>query len=173
MSIKDQIRKKIEEWQEHAIRGMKNGSVTYHQGKVALCTDLLSFLDSLPEEPSCPKSSDDLEEEVERYIENERYFPDDEKEIVMELARHFAEWGMDHFRDSTKMRKKKWYGWREAVQKLNKMNTGIHWFPNLFNYLYKKGELEGLCIKVGNHREYNIEGIAEKARKGEFNYHPR
>lgn len=44
-----------------------------------------------------------LEEEIDNYIENERYFPDDERPIVMEIARHFAEWGANHLRSVTKM----------------------------------------------------------------------
>jgi len=35
----------------------------------------------------------DLEKEVDAYIENERYFPDDERDIVMEIARKFYELG--------------------------------------------------------------------------------
>ena len=35
----------------------------------------------------------DLEKEVDNYIENIRYFPDDERDIVLELATYFYELG--------------------------------------------------------------------------------
>ena len=34
----------IEKWQEHAIHGMKVGNVSYFQGRVALCVELLENL---------------------------------------------------------------------------------------------------------------------------------
>ena len=34
-----------------------------------------------------------LEKEVDNYIENIRYFPDDERYIVLELAKYFYELG--------------------------------------------------------------------------------
>jgi len=34
----------LQKWEDHAIRGMKIGSAAYHQGKVALITDLKDWM---------------------------------------------------------------------------------------------------------------------------------
>ena len=73
--------------------------------------ELLSFLDTLSEEPS--KS---LQEEIETWIPAHINVKTDEillanpteladacKEWGKRIARHFAEWGAEHLRDSTKM----------------------------------------------------------------------
>lgn len=66
------------------------------------------FLDNLSEEPD-----NNLEEEVKNYFQG--YWPGTETAeqcntdlhftppAIMRLARHFAEWGAEHLRDSTKM----------------------------------------------------------------------
>ena len=66
--------------------------------------DILSFLDTL-EEPV----SEDLEEELERRYEQAKWgYVDGFGETVMDkeqftrIARHFAQWGAEHYRDSTK-----------------------------------------------------------------------
>lgn len=41
---REQMRVLIEKWQEHAIHGMKVGNVSYFQGRVALCVELLENL---------------------------------------------------------------------------------------------------------------------------------
>lgn len=66
--------------------------------------DILSFLDTL-EEPSCPKESDDLKKEVQHYYsDNFDYITSDQPtlSILTNIARHFAQWGAEHLRDSTK-----------------------------------------------------------------------
>lgn len=34
----------LDQWEEHAIRGMRNGATAYHQGKIALITDLRDWI---------------------------------------------------------------------------------------------------------------------------------
>lgn len=64
----------------------------------------------------------------------------------------------------------RWLGWRKAAKKLNEANCGIFFFGNLFTYLRNKGELKGLCRKVGRKWEYDTDGIIEKAHAHGFNY---
>ena len=70
-----------------------------------------------------------------------------------------------------------WLCARLAAKRLNKMNLGIHFFSNLFPYLRKRGQLEGLCElgKRGKHPVwlYDTEGIADLVKKGELKYNPR
>ena len=77
--------------------GMKYKGPKYYkaQGKESAYDALLNILDSLPDEPV----NEDLEEAVDNYIENVRYFPDDEREIVMELAKYFYELGRKDMKD--------------------------------------------------------------------------
>lgn len=41
---REEFRAILNSWQEHATRGMRKGSVAYHQGKIALIIDLLEWL---------------------------------------------------------------------------------------------------------------------------------
>ena len=34
----------LDKWEEHAIRGMRNGATAYHQGKIALIEDLRDWI---------------------------------------------------------------------------------------------------------------------------------
>ena len=36
--------KVLDQWEAHAIRGMRNGATAYHQGKIALITDLMDWI---------------------------------------------------------------------------------------------------------------------------------
>lgn len=60
--------------------------------------NLLAFIDSLPEEPSCPILSDDLDKlmkEVQKYYsDNFDYITSDQPtlSILTNIARHFTEW---------------------------------------------------------------------------------
>lgn len=54
---------------------------------LSVCNDLLSFIDSMQEEPV----NEDLEEEWKRYITSEEYLKDIPGGLP--VARHFAEWG--------------------------------------------------------------------------------
>ena len=61
--------------------------------------DLLSFIDTLSEEPD--KS---LEEEYKDYVENDPVYSKLVNRIAgLSVARHFAQWGAEHLRDTTKM----------------------------------------------------------------------
>jgi len=63
----------------------------WYQGHWKMCSKLLSFIDSLPEE----KPSENLEEEVKRYYsDNFTYISSDQPtlSILTNVARHFAEW---------------------------------------------------------------------------------
>ena len=44
---KDAILEYLDKWMDHAVRGMQKGATAYHQGKVALITDLRDWLYSL------------------------------------------------------------------------------------------------------------------------------
>ena len=121
MDIKQQIRREI----ERLIDDLGEQIDVYLE-------DLLAFVDSLPEE----KPSEDLEREVELYIETERYFPDDEKPIVMEIARHFAEWQKAKMKEQIDKKvefyKKSWYeegkiaGKYEGLKDDEKYQQGLH-----------------------------------------------
>lgn len=50
--------------------------------------DILQFIDSLPEEPT----SEDLEEEVDRYYSDWQFDDDTVYEDMRNICRHFAEW---------------------------------------------------------------------------------
>lgn len=62
----EKIKREIEKWQEHAIRGMKKGSTAYHQGKLALCIDLLDFINSLPDADRPILTAEDVREVFNR-----------------------------------------------------------------------------------------------------------
>ena len=64
--------------------------------------DFEEIIDSLQQE----QPEMDLEEEVKRYYsDNFAYISSDQPtlSILTNIARHFAEWGAEHLRDSTKM----------------------------------------------------------------------
>lgn len=92
--IIDEIRAEIER------RFLEYNHDSNHHIQAAECASILDFLDTLEEEPN-----KDLEEEINRYLE-----PIHAADIQFEpftqmtkCARHFAKWGADHLRDSTKM----------------------------------------------------------------------
>lgn len=41
---KDAILEYLDKWMDHAVRGMQKGATAYHQGKVALITDMRDWL---------------------------------------------------------------------------------------------------------------------------------
>lgn len=66
-------------------------------GKVILeLKELLSFLSTLESEKPM-----NLEEEINRYLHEE--CSDDDEPGIHEIAEHFAQWGAEHFRNTTKM----------------------------------------------------------------------
>ena len=80
-------------------------------GAYDTCFQLSNFIDSLPEEPA----SEDLEEEIDNYIKDNffgsgsmGFFSNRTKQElnsidVANIARHFAEWGRNHFEDKSEM----------------------------------------------------------------------
>lgn len=46
LNVLDKARflKVLDQWEEHAIRGMRNGATAYHQGKITLITDLRDWI---------------------------------------------------------------------------------------------------------------------------------
>ena len=38
------LREELDKWDRHAIRGMETGATAYHQGKIALITDLRDWI---------------------------------------------------------------------------------------------------------------------------------
>ena len=90
MIDKEKIKEEIEKYaKEEALKS--NGS-EFYGGRVSMCTKILSFIDSLPEEPV----SEDLEEDSsfekllqEIYI---KYNKQISIEKLLDIASHFAEW---------------------------------------------------------------------------------
>lgn len=46
-----EIQDRLLTWMDHSIRGQRKGNPVYFQGKIALITDMLDFINSLPEQP--------------------------------------------------------------------------------------------------------------------------
>lgn len=95
MTDKEKIRAEIERIQETHERNldkpMERGRIGYAHGCVDCCDRLLAFIDSLPEEPSCPKESDDLEEAAETFNRKDAARMWD-GEIVEAAFKSGAEW---------------------------------------------------------------------------------
>lgn len=95
---------KIKEWvKKQKKEELARNSIGVITGKALFvdANELLSFLDTLSEEPD--KS---LEEEIDRFEDwmetyNQSDYPT--SFTTRDIARHFAEWGAEHLRDSTKM----------------------------------------------------------------------
>ena len=78
--------------------------------KVAAYNEVLTFIDSLPAETA--SSEVDLEKEIRNY---DSYLDESGLTVTLDaIARHFAEWGAEHLRDTTKMIPE---GLDEAAQK--------------------------------------------------------
>lgn len=45
--VLDAIRLELAKWQYHAVRGMRSGNTAYHQGRLAMITDLFAFIHEL------------------------------------------------------------------------------------------------------------------------------
>ena len=73
----------------------------FYQGHQKMCAKLLSFLDTLPDEPV--SDCHDLEDEICEYMSNEDNNPFDwDWRDKRDYAIHFAQWGAEHLRDTTK-----------------------------------------------------------------------
>lgn len=85
-SIKEQIRAEIER-QKEINKRLLNGQL--REGCLYAFSQVLSFLDTLPEQPA----SEGLEEELEKmWLE---WCEDVDYLVYASIARHFAEWGMN------------------------------------------------------------------------------
>lgn len=72
--------------------------MNYYHGKVIALEELRCSLDTLSEEPD----KEDLNDEIKKYIEEYGYERGEDRLLIAIVARHFAEWGAEHLRDSTK-----------------------------------------------------------------------
>lgn len=72
-----------------------------YEGMKEAFNDIGDFIDTLPDEPVT--DCHDLEDEIKKFIEEYGYERGEDKLLIAIVARHFAQWGADHFRDTTKM----------------------------------------------------------------------
>lgn len=91
MTDKDKIRAYVKRLQK------PEGYGDYWKGYDSALNDILSFIDSLQEEPV----NEDLDKEIERY-----YADWDEKSRYIQTARHFANWQKQQIVKSAKL-----FGW--------------------------------------------------------------
>lgn len=76
-----------------------NGLKAVYGGIAHELTELIQFIDSPSEEPA----SEDLEEEIKNYFSGWCMRGSRELECFFQTARHFAEWGRNHFEDKSEM----------------------------------------------------------------------
>ena len=88
MTQKELIRQEIERRKKICEGIFERESDTYYQGKAVAYGELLPFIDSLPEE----KPSEDLNDEIKKFIEEYGYERGEDKLLIAIVARHFAEW---------------------------------------------------------------------------------
>lgn len=77
--IRAEIDKRLSFFSEH--------QNAYETGREESYRAILSFIDSMPEDPA----SEDLEKEIDRWSK-EQYYNDSEKDVFTVVARHFANW---------------------------------------------------------------------------------
>ena len=104
MTDKEKIRAEIERLKQYAesskmewIDDGYNQNAFAEDCRISSFDKLLSFIDSLPEEPSCPKESDDLEEAAETFNRKDAarmwdYEDKTEGEIVEAAFKSGADW---------------------------------------------------------------------------------
>lgn len=190
MKTKEQIKAEIERQKKMLpLAGFSTYVASEYVYTEKVLNDLLSFIDSLPDEPSenigqleflrneAIEMIAALEHDISISIYDGKKGHDPEAEKELGQWRSALMW-LEHFREATKkidenLNEARWLGRRKATKKLNEANCGIQFFGNLFTYLRKKGELDGLCRKNGREWEYDTDGIIEKARANKFNYKGR
>lgn len=90
--IKQEIERRINDLKGYVLQ---KGSDQRWVTAIDQLTWIKAFIDSFPEEPGCEVNfttkSEDLEEEIERWIK-EKHFIFTEIDEIIETARHFAEW---------------------------------------------------------------------------------
>lgn len=101
MTDKQKIKAEVERLKEENSIGLSEYEAGFCNGVGETCEQLLSFINSLPEEPA----SEDLEKEIKRYI-NEEVIVTSENVVIskhhefhnfyvenlVDVARHFANW---------------------------------------------------------------------------------
>lgn len=100
--LRKEIEKHIKEVKDAAERFTPN--LGFFDAKLSGIYDVMGIIDSLQQEQQEEPVSDDLEDEMDRYFESMEV---QEHENIFEdtfhrIAKHFAEWGAEHLRDSTK-----------------------------------------------------------------------
>jgi len=94
-NIKEQIRQEIER-QRSFIEGLFiEGDNSFYDGQDDAYNHLLAFIDSLQEE----KPSEDLNDEIKKFIEEYGYERGEDKLLIAIVARHFAEWQKEQMMD--------------------------------------------------------------------------
>lgn len=93
MSIKETILAEIER------RFSEYNRDSNHHIQAAECASILSFIDTLEEEPD----NEDLNEEIKSFVAEYGYESSEILLLIATVARHFAKWGAEHLRDTTKM----------------------------------------------------------------------
>ena len=97
--LRAEIERLKETHERNLDKPMERGRIGYAHGCVDSCDRILSFIDSLEEESSCPKESDYLDKlmkEVQKYYsDNFDYITSDQPtlSILTNIARHFYELG--------------------------------------------------------------------------------
>ena len=109
MSDKELIKQEIERRIENLKFSIENNAFTKElkldlEGNITTLNSLLQFINSIPEEPA----SEDLEEEIKSWIPAHIEGGDEYmRKVAIEwseiVARHFAEWGRNHFEDKSEM----------------------------------------------------------------------
>lgn len=87
MSNIEKLRQKI----ENSIKAFEfNGGIydSYEAGELSAYQEILNIIDSLPEE----KPSEDLNNEIKKFIEEYGYERGEDKLLIAIVARHFANW---------------------------------------------------------------------------------
>ena len=94
-NFKEQIRQEIDkwiyntdEWEVSPGKYNKSESEVYKVGWRCGLGHIREFIDSLPEE----KPSEDLNDEIKKFIEEYGYERGEDKLLIAIVARHFAEW---------------------------------------------------------------------------------
>lgn len=100
MIDKELIKKEI----KRRINLLKNGEADLEvmkrvEGVLLAYNSILEFIDSLPEEPA----SEDLGEELDNFLKDPVFGKLINRNAGLALARHFAEWGGNHFKDKIGM----------------------------------------------------------------------
>lgn len=129
----------------------------WNRGHRRALENLLSFIDSLPEESSCPKESEDLEEAAEEYERKRQFAPDEtEPESIRKAFKAGAEWQREQDKPITGNSLEK--EWLRYVNKKKKEYGGE--LPSLGDYGW---------LQIARHfAEWQKEQMMKDAVEGEI-----